>query len=51
MQIKDLIAGAGLTEIKDRDEYLHRQAEAQFAVKESELVAAVQKLLKRHNLG
>ncbi len=50
VQIKDLIAGAGLTEIKDRDEYLRRQAEAQFAVKESELVEAVQKLLKRHKL-
>ena len=32
VQIKDLILGAGLTEIKDRDEYLKRQAEAQTEV-------------------
>jgi|SRR5579862_300319 len=50
VQIKDLILGAGLTDIKDRDEYLRRQAEAQFAVKESELVEAVRKLLARHKL-
>ncbi len=49
--IKDLILGAGLTEIKDRDEYLKKQAEAQFAVKESDLVEAVRKLLARHKLG
>src|SRR5215470_16579549 len=30
--IKDLILGAGLTEIKDREEYLKRQAEAQTEV-------------------
>ena len=48
MQIKDLILGAGLTEIKDRDEYLKKQAEAQFAVAEDELVEAVRKLLTRH---
>jgi histidyl-tRNA synthetase len=51
LQIKDLILGAGLTAIKDRDEYLKRQAEAQFAVKEDALVEAVQKLLKRHKLA
>ena len=33
--IKDLILGANLTAIKDRDEYLKKQAEAQFAVKEA----------------
>ena len=49
--IKDLILGAGLTEIKDRDEYLKKQAEAQFAVKESDLVEEVRKLLARHKLG
>ena len=32
VQIKDLILGATLTAIKDRDEYLKKQAEAQFAV-------------------
>ena len=50
VQIKDLILGADLTAIKDRDEYLKKQAEAQFAVKESELVDAVRKLLARHGL-
>ncbi|HEY1475017.1 MAG TPA: histidine--tRNA ligase [Pseudolabrys sp.] len=51
VQIKDLILGAGLTAIKDRDEYLKKQAEAQFAVKEADLVDAVRTLLARHNLG
>ncbi len=50
VQIKDLILGAGLTAIKDRDEYLKKQAEAQFAVKETELVDAVRKLLARHGI-
>ena len=39
------------TGIKDRDEYLKKQAEAQFAVKEAELVEAVRKLLARHKLA
>ncbi len=38
VQIKDLVLGATLTAIKDRDEYLKQQAEAQFAVPESDLV-------------
>ena len=38
VQIKDLILGATLTGIKDREEYLKKQAEAQFAVKEDALV-------------
>jgi histidyl-tRNA synthetase len=46
--IKDLILGANITAIKDRDEYLKKQAEAQFAVKETELVEAVQRVLARH---
>jgi histidyl-tRNA synthetase len=50
VQIKDLILGATLTAIKDRDEYLKKQAEAQFAVKESELVEAVRKVLARNNV-
>jgi histidyl-tRNA synthetase len=50
VQIKDLILGAGLTAIKDRDEYLKKQAEAQFAVKEADLVEEVRKLLARHNI-
>jgi histidyl-tRNA synthetase len=48
VQIKDLILGATLTSIKDRDDYLKKQAEAQFAVKETELVSAVQRVLSRH---
>jgi len=51
VQIKDLILGANLTAIKDRDEYLKKQSEAQFAVKESVLVEAVRKLLARHELA
>jgi histidyl-tRNA synthetase len=50
VQIKDLIAGAGLTSIEDRAEYLKKQAEAQIEVAEGELVAAVQTLLARHGV-
>jgi histidyl-tRNA synthetase len=48
VQIRDLIAGAAPSDLKDRDEYLKKQAEAQFAVKEDGLVDAVRKLLARH---
>jgi histidyl-tRNA synthetase len=48
VQLRDLIAGSAASDIKDRDEYLKKQAEAQFAVKESELVEEVRKLLARH---
>jgi histidyl-tRNA synthetase len=51
VQIKDLILGATLTATKDRDEYLKKQAEAQFAVKETALVEAVRSLLAKHKLG
>jgi histidyl-tRNA synthetase len=51
VQIKDLIAGASLTAIKDREEYLKKQAEAQFAVPESKLVDAVRQVLTRHNVS
>jgi histidyl-tRNA synthetase len=51
VQIKDLILGAALADTKDRDEYLKKQAEAQFAVKEDALVEAVRKLLARHKLA
>jgi histidyl-tRNA synthetase len=50
VQIKDLILGATLTAIKDRDEYLRKQAEAQFAVPEAQLVEAVRALLARHGV-
>jgi histidyl-tRNA synthetase len=51
VQIKDLIAGASLTAIKDRDEYLKQQAAAQFAVSEDKLVDAVRQVLSRHNVN
>jgi histidyl-tRNA synthetase len=48
VQIKDLVLGATLTSIKDRDDYLKKQAEAQFAVPEAKLVEAVRGVLARH---
>jgi histidyl-tRNA synthetase len=51
VQIKDLILGAALTAIKDRDEYLKQQAEAQFAVPEDKLVDAVRQVLARHGIA
>jgi histidyl-tRNA synthetase len=50
VQIKDLILGGALSAIKDRDEYLRKQAEAQFAVPEDKLVEAVRELLARHKI-
>jgi len=50
VQIKDLILGAGLTDTKDRDEYLKRQAEAQIEADQNELVEAVRKILARHEV-
>jgi histidyl-tRNA synthetase len=51
VQIKDLILGADIAAIKDRDEYLKRQAEAQSTVPEADMVKHVRDLLVRHNLG
>jgi histidyl-tRNA synthetase len=50
IQIKDLILGAGLTEIKDRDLYLKKQAEAQYEVDQDRLVDAVREVLARHEV-
>ena len=50
IQIKDLILGAGLTEIKDREEYLKKQAEAQYEVDEDRIVEAVREVLARHEV-
>jgi histidyl-tRNA synthetase len=50
VQIKDLILGGGLTAIKDRDEYLKKQAEAQLAAPEDKLVEAVRQVLTRHGV-
>ncbi|MHA1517292.1 MAG: histidine--tRNA ligase [Alphaproteobacteria bacterium] len=47
VQIKDLLLGATLSSIEDRDEYKKKQAEAQFAVPEAELVTGVRKVLER----
>jgi histidyl-tRNA synthetase len=51
VQLRDLIAGSAPSELTDRDEYLKKQAEAQSAVKEGELVDTVRKLLARHGLA
>ncbi len=48
VQIKDLILGAALSSIKDRDEYLKKQAKAQFAVPETLMVQKVRGVLSRH---
>jgi histidyl-tRNA synthetase len=50
VQIKDLILGAGLTEIKDREEYLRKQTEAQYEVDQTKLVDAVREVLARHDV-
>ena len=50
VQIKDLILGAGLTDIKDREEYLKKQSEAQYEVDQSRLVEAVREVLARHDV-
>ena len=51
VQIKDLLLGAQIAGLsKDRDEYLQKQAEAQFAVPEDKLVEAVREVLARHNV-
>jgi histidyl-tRNA synthetase len=50
--IRDLILGAEMADpSKDREEYLKKQTEAQFPVKEADLVDAVAKLLARHKLA
>jgi histidyl-tRNA synthetase len=48
VQIKDLILGATLTSIEDREDYLKKQAEAQFAVPEAQLVEKVRAVLARY---
>jgi histidyl-tRNA synthetase len=49
VQIKDLALGAQIAgQSKERDDYLQKQAQAQFAVKEDKLVDAVRELLARH---
>ena len=51
IQIKDLILGAEIAGLsKDREDYLKKQAEAQFAVAEDKLVDAVREILARHHV-
>jgi histidyl-tRNA synthetase len=50
VQINDLILGASISQIKDRDEYLKKKAEAQRAVPEDQLVDEVRKLLAKHGV-
>ncbi len=47
VQIKDLILGATLTSIEDREEYLKKQSQAQVSVPEADLIASVRKVLDR----
>jgi histidyl-tRNA synthetase len=50
--IKDLVLGAELAGLsKERDDYLKKQAEAQFAVSEDKLVDAVRDLLARRGVA
>ena len=50
--IKDLIVGAELAKLeKGRDEHLQKQAQAQRAVPEANLVEAVREVLTRHGLS
>jgi histidyl-tRNA synthetase len=48
--IRDLIAGAAPSDLKERDAYLKQQAQAQIAINESALVEEVRKLLARRKL-
>lgn len=51
IQVKDLILGAEIANLSsDRDDYREKQAQAQFAARESELVEAVRKVLARHQV-
>jgi len=50
VQIKDLILGATISSIKDREEYKAKQAEAQFAVPEADLLDGVRRVLMRHGV-
>jgi histidyl-tRNA synthetase len=51
IQIKDLIIGAEIASLAgDHDDYRLKQAQAQFACKESELVDKVREVLARHDV-
>jgi histidyl-tRNA synthetase len=50
--VRDLVAGAELAKLEQsaREDYLKKQAEAQFSVPEGELVQAVRDVLARHGI-
>ncbi|MGE3528281.1 MAG: histidine--tRNA ligase [Methyloceanibacter sp.] len=48
VQVKDLVLGATLAGIEDREEYLRKQAEAQLLVPEDKLVETVRAVLARN---
>ena len=51
IQVKDLILGAETAGMsKDREDYLKKQAQAQFAVPEDKLIEAVREVLARHHV-
>jgi histidyl-tRNA synthetase len=50
VQIKDLILGATISSIKDRDEYLKAKGDSQFAVPEDQLLDGVRRVLMRHGV-
>jgi histidyl-tRNA synthetase len=50
VQLNDLIAGAGLSDIADREEYLRRKAEALQSAPRGGLVEAVRALLAKHQV-
>ena len=51
VQIKNLAAGAQLAgEAKEREDCLAKQAQAQFAVQEADLVAAVRELSAKRGI-
>jgi len=50
VQLKDLRLGATLRGIKDREEYLAKQAEAQFTLPVGELVEGVRRVLARYDV-
>jgi histidyl-tRNA synthetase len=51
LQIRDLILGGAPSDIADREGYLKKQAEAQFAVPVDNLVEAVNRVLTRHGIA
>src|SRR6266446_1387079 len=51
IQVKDLVLGAEIAGMsRDRDDYLRKQAQAQFAVPEDKLIEAVREVLARHDV-